>query len=70
MQGKGCMTKAVELILQFAFETASLHRVQAGVMPRNKGSIRVLKKNGFLYKALFKYHVKLTEHRKIMKYFL
>lgn len=60
MQGKGCMTKAVELILQFAFETASLHRVQAGVMPRNKGSIRVLKKNGFLYEGLSKYHVKIN----------
>jgi ribosomal-protein-alanine N-acetyltransferase len=60
MQGKGYMTEAVRLTTQFAFETAKLHRVQAGVMPRNKGSIRVLEKNGFLYEGLSKYHVKIN----------
>ncbi|MXQ53134.1 GNAT family N-acetyltransferase [Shimazuella alba] len=59
MQGNGYMTKAVKLAVQFAFEEASLHRVQAGVMPGNKGSIRVLEKVGFLYEGLSKYHLKI-----------
>jgi ribosomal-protein-alanine N-acetyltransferase len=45
--GHGFATEAVGLVLRFAFEEAALHRVQAAVMPRNAGSIRVLEKNGF-----------------------
>ncbi|MED1792689.1 GNAT family protein [Brevibacillus nitrificans] len=49
--GKGYTTQAVKLALQFAFTKAQLHRVQAGVMPHNIGSIRVLEKNGFRYEG-------------------
>ena len=45
--GRGVATEAVGLTLGFAFEEASLHRVQAGVMPHNHASRRVLEKNGF-----------------------
>lgn len=45
--GNGFATEAVRLSLEFAFEHASLHRVQAGVMLRNRASARVLEKNGF-----------------------
>jgi [ribosomal protein S5]-alanine N-acetyltransferase len=45
--GQGLATEAVGLTLDFAFGDLDLHRVQAAVMPRNKGSIRVLEKNGF-----------------------
>jgi [ribosomal protein S5]-alanine N-acetyltransferase len=45
--GHGFATEAVGLVLRFAFEEAGLHRLQAAVMPRNAGSIRVLEKNGF-----------------------
>ncbi|GIO06608.1 putative ribosomal-protein-alanine acetyltransferase [Brevibacillus reuszeri] len=50
--GRGYTTSAVGLALQFAFTIANLHRVQAAVMPRNLGSIRVLEKNGFRYEGL------------------
>jgi ribosomal-protein-alanine N-acetyltransferase len=50
--GKGYMTIAVRLALQFAFEQAGLHRVQAAVMPRNSASIRVLEKAGFRREGL------------------
>lgn len=49
--GKGYTTEAVKLALQFAFTEAQLHRVQAGVMPHNLGSIRVLEKNGFRFEG-------------------
>lgn len=41
------MTEAVKLIVDFAFHELKLHRIEAGVMPRNLGSMRVLEKAGF-----------------------
>ncbi len=46
-QRKGLMTEAVVLATRFAFEDASLHRVQAAVMPNNDASLRVIEKAGF-----------------------
>jgi [ribosomal protein S5]-alanine N-acetyltransferase len=45
--GQGLATEAVRVTVDFAFGELGLHRVQAAVMPRNAGSIRVLEKNGF-----------------------
>ncbi|SNZ02711.1 ribosomal-protein-alanine N-acetyltransferase [Terribacillus aidingensis] len=50
--GNGYMTEAVQLVLDFAFGEAHFYRVEAGVMPRNKGSIAVLEKCGFLREGL------------------
>ncbi len=50
--GKGYMTCAIHLVLDFAFFHAGLHRVQAAVMPRNLPSIRVLEKAGFRREGL------------------
>ncbi len=46
-QGHGLMTEAVLATTSFAFSAAGLHRVQAAVMPRNEGSLRVLAKAGY-----------------------
>jgi ribosomal-protein-alanine N-acetyltransferase len=46
-QGRGLMTEAVRATTSFALRTASLHRVQAAVMPRNAASQRVLEKVGY-----------------------
>lgn len=45
--GKGHATDAVRLAVTFAFRDAGLHRVQAGVMPANTASLRVVAKAGF-----------------------
>lgn len=45
--GKGIMTEAVKFVIDYAFNELSLHRIEAGVMPHNIGSIRVLEKAGF-----------------------
>ena len=45
--GRGHATRAVRLILRFAFEHAGLHRVQPAVIPRNHRSIRVVERVGF-----------------------
>jgi ribosomal-protein-alanine N-acetyltransferase len=45
--GRGLMSEGVELALSFAFERLGLHRLQAAVMPDNRGSRRILVKRGF-----------------------
>jgi [ribosomal protein S5]-alanine N-acetyltransferase len=46
-QGRGLTTEAVRAATTFAFSAAGLHRIQAAVMPRNTGSVRVLEKAGY-----------------------
>ena len=43
---------AVKLAVDYAFNELKLHRIEAGVMPHNKASIRVLEKLAFIKKAL------------------
>jgi ribosomal-protein-alanine N-acetyltransferase len=45
--GKGHATRAVRLVLRFAFDHAGLHRVQPAIIPRNTRSVRVAEKAGF-----------------------
>ena len=45
--GRGHATRAVRLVLRFAFEHAGLHRVQPAIIPRNARSVRVAEKAGF-----------------------
>ncbi|MGI2328290.1 GNAT family N-acetyltransferase [Planococcus sp. YIM B11945] len=44
---KGYTTEAVKLVVDYAFRKLELHRIEAGVMPNNIPSIRVLEKAGF-----------------------
>lgn len=46
-RGRGVATTAVQLVTVDAFERLRLHRLEAGVMPSNVGSQRVLEKAGF-----------------------
>ncbi|MDX6512499.1 MAG: [ribosomal protein S5]-alanine N-acetyltransferase, partial [Gaiellaceae bacterium] len=50
--GRGYATEGVRLVVGYAFDRLRLHRVQAGVMPRNAGSLRVLEKVGFRREGL------------------
>ncbi len=52
--GKGIVTEAVELVVQFAFEQIGLHRVEAYVSTENSASIRVLEKSGFQQEGLLR----------------
>lgn len=58
--GRGLMSEALRLAVGFAFNEACLHRVQAGVMPRNIGSIRVLEKAGFRNEGLSKRYLNIN----------
>ena len=52
--GRGIATEAVQIVLQFAFQTLNLHRVEAYVSPKNNASIRVLEKAGFSKEGLLR----------------
>lgn len=58
--GKGYMTIAVQQLVDYAFNTLNLHRLEAGVMPHNIGSIRVLEKAGFHKEGIAKSNVKIN----------
>lgn len=58
--GKGYMTEAVSGVLELAFAKHNLHRVQAGVMPRNVPSLRVLEKAGFRREGLAERYLKIN----------
>jgi len=46
--GKGYATDAIRLITRFGFEELGLYKVQAGVYENNIGSMKALKKVGFV----------------------
>lgn len=58
--GRGYMTQAVRLAVAFAMTEVQLHRVQAGVMPRNVASTRVVEKSGFRYEGLAPYYLNIN----------
>ena len=57
--GKGYMSEAVALLIKYAFEVLKLHRIEAGVMPVNIGSQRVLEKCGFVREGLARKNVNI-----------
>ena len=58
--GRGHCTNAVALALEFAYETARLHRVQAATMVRNVASARVLEKNGFAFEGVARRYLRIN----------
>ena len=49
---KGYGTETVKALTKFGFETMNLNRIEAFVTPGNHGSIKVLKKSGFLQEGI------------------
>lgn len=58
--GKGYMAEAVKLTVDFGFKELKLHRIEAGVMPHNIRSIRVLEKAGFCKEGIARKNVKIN----------
>jgi len=51
---QGLMHQALEAMINFAFTTLKLHRIEADVDPLNAGSLGVLEKLGFEREGLFR----------------
>jgi ribosomal-protein-alanine N-acetyltransferase len=58
--GKGYMTEVARLAVKFAFDELKLHRIEAGVMPHNIRSMRVLEKAGFEKEGIARKNVKIN----------
>jgi ribosomal-protein-alanine N-acetyltransferase len=46
-QGRGLMTDAVEIVIDYAFQTLRLNRLNASCLPDNQRSVNLLNKLGF-----------------------
>lgn len=57
--GRGLMTEALCLLAPFAFDTLRLHRLEAGCVPTNIGSVRVLEKSGFSREGLARKYLRI-----------
>jgi len=65
--GRGIMTQAVKLVVDYAFANLDITRLQAGIFSTNPASMRVLEKAGFVKEgiarsAIIKNGVVLDEH--------
>lgn len=58
---RGVATEAVRHVVRFAFDKLGLHRVEAGVMPHNPRSMRVLEKAGFTKIGFAPHYLKIHD---------
>ncbi|WP_214483679.1 GNAT family protein [Bacillus sp. SM2101] len=57
---QGFITEALEKAIKVVFEDFGLNRIEAPIIPRNKGSIQVVKKLGFEYEGLSRKMMKVN----------
>lgn len=57
---KGYMTEALQQGIQIIWEDFGLHRIEANIMPRNKRSIKVTEKLGFLNEGISPRYLKIN----------
>jgi ribosomal-protein-alanine N-acetyltransferase len=60
--GKGIATETLNATNRHVFEVLKLHRIEANIMPVNKGSIRVVEKLNFEKEGLCKGLLKIDGH--------
>lgn len=58
--GRGLMVDALRLVIDHAFGTLKLHRLEAACIPGNRRSIRVLEKAGFSQEGLLRSYLKIN----------
>lgn len=52
LQGQGYITEALAFCLTFMFQVYRMHRIELNIMPRNRKSLRVAEKLGFVKEGL------------------
>lgn len=59
-EGKGLTVESIRAVIDFAFGTAELHRVQAAIMPRNARSLGVIERLGFRREGLAERYLQIA----------
>jgi [ribosomal protein S5]-alanine N-acetyltransferase len=58
--GQGFMLESLKLVVDFAFDTLRLHRIEAACIPDNARSVRVLEKAGFQREGLLRSYLRIN----------
>ena len=58
--GKGYMQTAMQQLIDYAFNTQGLHRLEANIQPENTRSLNFVKRTGFVYEGLSKNYLYLS----------
>lgn len=53
-QNKGIMNEALQVVLEYGFNTLKLHSIEARINPANSASIKLLERNNFIREAYFR----------------
>jgi len=57
---QGYMTEAIKTAVDYAFKELKLHRIEANIMPKNKASLKVVEKLGFINEGISKKYLKIN----------
>lgn len=57
--GKGLATEAIRLVVNYAFDILKLHKLFAGILEHNKGSLKAFLKAGFKEAGCYKKHCRV-----------
>ncbi|MBS4538688.1 GNAT family N-acetyltransferase [Clostridium sp. D2Q-11] len=57
---RGYMTEAINGVIKHAFNEMMLHRIEANIMPRNKASLRVVGKLGFIDEGISRKYLRIN----------
>ena len=58
--GQGLMTEGGRLVLNHAFDTLKLHRIEANIQPGNIASIKLVKRLGFANEGFSRQYLKIN----------
>ncbi|WP_019509326.1 GNAT family N-acetyltransferase [Pleurocapsa sp. PCC 7319] len=58
--GQALMSEGVHLVIDYAFNTLKLHRVEANIQPENKRSINLVKRLGFRKEGFSQRYLKIN----------
>ncbi|MFN8016012.1 MAG: GNAT family protein [Acidimicrobiia bacterium] len=58
--GKGLVPEAASLVINYAFTNLGFRRIEIAIVPRNKSSIRVAEKLGFVYEGESKDYIEVA----------
>jgi len=59
--GQGLMSEGIQLVINYAFHTLGLHRIEANMQPGNIASINLVKRLGFTKEGFSRRYLKINQ---------